>query len=144
MFVRAGLVSLLLLLASRVLGLLRETAQAAAFGNSALGDVAVLMFTLPDLVANIFVGGTQDGHAQKDSFQASLNPVLGNIADGHSHADTFEVSLNPYLGNLADGHAHADSFEMSLNAYVGGIADGHARMSGAMISTLSATGTATS
>lgn len=57
MFVRAGLVSLVLLLSSRVLGLLRETAQAAAFGSSALGDVAVLMFTLPDVVAGIFISG---------------------------------------------------------------------------------------
>jgi putative peptidoglycan lipid II flippase len=57
MLLRAGLISLLLLLASRVLGLLRETAQASAFGATAAGDVAVLMFTLPDLVAGIFVTG---------------------------------------------------------------------------------------
>jgi putative peptidoglycan lipid II flippase len=57
MLLRAGLVSLLLLLASRVLGLLRETAQASVFGATAVGDVVVLMFTLPDLVAGIFVSG---------------------------------------------------------------------------------------
>jgi putative peptidoglycan lipid II flippase len=57
MFLRAGAISLILLLLSRVLGLVRETAQAAAFGASAMGDVAVLMFTLPDLVAGIFITG---------------------------------------------------------------------------------------
>jgi putative peptidoglycan lipid II flippase len=57
MFLRAGILSLVLLLASRVLGLLRETAQAAAFGASSLGDLAVLMFTLPDLLASIFLSG---------------------------------------------------------------------------------------
>lgn len=57
MFLRAGLVSLSLLLASRVLGLVRETAQAAAFGASALGDVAVLMLSLPDWLAGVLASG---------------------------------------------------------------------------------------
>ena len=40
MFLRAGLLSLSLLLASRLLGLARESVQAAAFGATGLGDVA--------------------------------------------------------------------------------------------------------
>eukprot|EP01041_Mallomonas_annulata_P026246 gene26246-47504_t len=43
MFLKAGLLSLLLLLASRVLGVLRETALAAAFGSSGMADVAIVM-----------------------------------------------------------------------------------------------------
>ena len=52
MFLRAGALSLALLLASRAArGWLRESAQAAAFGASGLADVAVLMLTLPDWLA---------------------------------------------------------------------------------------------
>jgi peptidoglycan biosynthesis protein MviN/MurJ (putative lipid II flippase) len=57
MFLKAGAVSLVLLLASRLLGLLRESAQAAAFGTSGMGDVAVLMLTLPDWLAGVLVSG---------------------------------------------------------------------------------------
>jgi putative peptidoglycan lipid II flippase len=57
MLLKAGAVSLALLLASRVLGLVRESAQAAAFGTSAMGDVAVLMLTLPDWLASLVAGG---------------------------------------------------------------------------------------
>lgn len=57
MFLRAGMVSLVFLLASRVLGLLRETAQAAAFGATAAGDLAVLMLSLPDWVAAVLASG---------------------------------------------------------------------------------------
>ena len=57
MFLRAGALSLLLLVASRLLGLARETAQAAALGASGLGDVAVLMLTLPDWVAGMLASG---------------------------------------------------------------------------------------
>ena len=57
MFLKAGAVSLALLLASRLLGLLRESAQAAAFGTSGMGDVAVLMLTLPDWLAGVLAGG---------------------------------------------------------------------------------------
>ena len=57
MFLKAGAVSLALLLASRLLGLVRESVQAAAFGASGMGDVAVLMLTLPDLVATILASG---------------------------------------------------------------------------------------
>ncbi|MBE7942886.1 virulence factor MviN, partial [Ramlibacter aquaticus] len=57
MFLKAGALSLLLLLASRVLGLGRESAQAAAFGASGLADVAVLMLTLPDWFAGLLASG---------------------------------------------------------------------------------------
>src|SRR5437868_11700359 len=57
MFLRAGALSLALLLASRLLGLLRASAQAAAFRASGLGDVVVLMLTLPDWLAGVLASG---------------------------------------------------------------------------------------
>lgn len=57
MFVRLGLISFALLLASRVSGLARESAQAAAFGVSGNADIAILMLTLPDLLVNVFFLG---------------------------------------------------------------------------------------
>lgn len=57
MFLKAGLLSLLLLLVSRVLGVLRETALAAAFGSSGMADVAVVLLTLPDWLAGVLVTG---------------------------------------------------------------------------------------
>lgn len=57
MFLKAGAVSLALLLASRLLGLARESALAAAFGTSGLADAAMLVLTLPDLVAGLFAAG---------------------------------------------------------------------------------------
>jgi len=57
MFLKAGALSLSLLLASRLLGLLRESAQAAAFGTSGMGDVAVLMLTLPDWLTGVLASG---------------------------------------------------------------------------------------
>src|SRR6476659_9409685 len=56
-FLKAGAFSLPLLLASRLLGLLRESAQAAAFGASGLADVVVLMLTLPDWLAGVLASG---------------------------------------------------------------------------------------
>ena len=57
MFLKAGAISLFLLVCSRLLGLARESAQAAAFGTSGLGDVAVLMLTLPDWLAGLLASG---------------------------------------------------------------------------------------
>ncbi|MBT9512435.1 MAG: hypothetical protein IV104_08805 [Acidovorax sp.] len=57
MFLKAGLLSLMLLLASRVLGVLRETALAAAFGSSGMADVVIVMLTLPDWLAGVLVSG---------------------------------------------------------------------------------------
>lgn len=57
MFLKVGTLSLALLLASRLLGLARESAQAAAFGTSGLADVVVLMLTLPDWLAGVLASG---------------------------------------------------------------------------------------
>ncbi len=57
MFLKAGAVSLALLLASRLLGLARESAQAAAFGSTGLADVAVLLLTLPDWHTSVVASG---------------------------------------------------------------------------------------
>jgi putative peptidoglycan lipid II flippase len=57
MLLRAGLVSLALLLLSRVLGVLRESAVAAGFGTSAQADWVVLLISLPDLLTGVVVGG---------------------------------------------------------------------------------------
>ena len=57
MYLRAGVFSLGLLLVSRVLGLARESAQAAAFGASGLADVVIVMFTLPDLLVGVLISG---------------------------------------------------------------------------------------
>ena len=55
MCLRAGVFSLGLPLLSRVFGLLRESAQAAAFGTTGMGDAVMVMFTLPDLLVGILV-----------------------------------------------------------------------------------------
>lgn len=57
MLLKAGLASLVLLVVSRLLGLLRESAQAAAFGASAVADVVVLMLTLPDWLTGLVASG---------------------------------------------------------------------------------------
>jgi putative peptidoglycan lipid II flippase len=57
MFLKAGALSLALLLVSRLLGLARESAQAAAYGTSGLADVVVLMLTLPDWLAGVLASG---------------------------------------------------------------------------------------
>ncbi len=57
MFLRAGALSLALLLASRLLGVARESALAAAFGSSGLADLAVLALTLPDWIASVLASG---------------------------------------------------------------------------------------
>ncbi len=57
MFLKAGALSLILLLASRLLGLARESAQAAAFGASGLADAAVLILTLPDWITGMLASG---------------------------------------------------------------------------------------
>ena len=57
MFLKAGVLSLALLLASRLLGLARESALAAVFGTSGLADAVVLMLTLPDWIVGVLVSG---------------------------------------------------------------------------------------
>ena len=57
MLLRAGALSLLLLIASRLLGLARESAQAAALGITGVADVVVLMLSLPDWVTGVLASG---------------------------------------------------------------------------------------
>ncbi len=57
MYLRAGIISLGLLLLSRVLGLARESVQASTFGTTAVADLVVVMLTLPDLAGAILAGG---------------------------------------------------------------------------------------
>lgn len=57
MLLRAGLLSLALLLASRLLGLLRESVQAAVLGATGLADLAILLLTLPDQLTGILASG---------------------------------------------------------------------------------------
>lgn len=57
MLLRAGLVSFALLLASRLLGLLRESVQAATLGAGSAADAAILMLTLPDLLTGVLAAG---------------------------------------------------------------------------------------
>lgn len=88
MLLRAGLASLVLLMASRVLGLLRESVQAAALGATGLADVAVLMLTLPDLLTGILASGAlgyvllplwarQSASAQADTLSRLAWVLLG-------------------------------------------------------------------
>lgn len=56
-FWRTGLISVFLLFLSRISGLLRESALAAAFGVGTLADAVVLMLTLPDLIVGVLLGG---------------------------------------------------------------------------------------
>ncbi len=86
MYLRAGVLSLGLLLLSRVLGLLRETVQAAAFGSSGLGDAVIVMFTLPDLLVGILFSGALayvllpvwalQSQAEKQASQKKVTRVL--------------------------------------------------------------------
>lgn len=57
MYLRAGLISVMLLVLSRVLGLGRESVQAALFGTSGLADIVVAMLTLPDLLSSALTTG---------------------------------------------------------------------------------------
>ncbi|HWI81347.1 lipid II flippase MurJ [Ramlibacter sp.] len=83
MFLKAGALSLALLLASRLLGLGRESALAAAFGTSGLADVAVLMLTLPDWVAGVLASG---------ALAYVLVPAWAGQAAGQVHATERRVA----------------------------------------------------
>lgn len=121
MLLRAGLVSLALLLASRVLGLLRESVQAAALGATGLADVAVLMLTLPDLLTGILASGAlgyvllplwarQSAGAQA----ATLSRLAGVLLAGGLVAalamalapDLITQALAPGLSEAAQATAH--------------------------------------
>ncbi len=57
MLLRAGLVSVALLILSRLLGMLRESGVAAAFGATAQADAAIVMLSLPDWSVGVFLSG---------------------------------------------------------------------------------------
>lgn len=90
MFLKAGALSLALLLASRLLGLVRESAQAAAFGASGLADVVVLMLTLPDWLAGVLASG-------------ALAYVLVPAWAGQAHAEVAAIQRKVGWGLLAAG-----------------------------------------
>ncbi|MDB5872713.1 MAG: virulence factor family protein [Ramlibacter sp.] len=94
MFLKAGALSLALLLASRVFGLMRESAQAAAFGTSGLADVVVLMLTLPDWLAGVLASG-------------ALAYVLVPAWAGQSPAQVAATQRKVATGLLAAGAALA-------------------------------------
>lgn len=111
MLLKAGVLSLGLLLASRLLGLLRESVQAAAFGASGLADVAVLMLTLPDWFTGVAVSGALAyvlvpawagrSAAQVDGLQRRVARVL--LAAGALAALALWLARDPLARLLAAG-----------------------------------------
>ena len=94
MYLRAGVFSLGLLLLSRVLGLLRESAQAAAFGSTGMGDAVIVMFTLPDLLVGILVSG---------ALAYVLLPVWAQQSAGAQAAGQKKIAYALVCGGLALG-----------------------------------------
>ncbi len=115
MLLKAGALSLLLLLASRLLGLARESAQAAAFGATGLADLAVLMLTLPDWVTGVLAAGALSyvlvpawagrPTAQVDASQRRVaRAVLGlGLVLGLAAVAALAVVPEAVLGRLAPG-----------------------------------------
>jgi len=111
MFLKAGALSLALLLASRLLGLLRESAQAAAFGTSGLADVVVLMLTLPDWLAGVLASGALAyvlvpawaGHTPAQAAATQRKVAIGLLAGGGVLGLLLIVLREPALAWLAGG-----------------------------------------
>jgi peptidoglycan biosynthesis protein MviN/MurJ (putative lipid II flippase) len=111
MFLKAGALSLALLLASRVLGLLRESAQAAAFGTTGLADVVVLMLTLPDWLASVLASGALAyvlvpawaGQARAEVAAIQRRVAGGLLAGGAALALLLLLWRQPAVGLLAGG-----------------------------------------
>ena len=111
MLLKAGALSLGLLLASRLLGLLRESALAATFGASGLADVAVLMLTLPDWLAGMLASGALSyvllpawagqGAAQVAATQRRVAQIL--LLGGSALAVGLVVLRAPAVSLLAPG-----------------------------------------
>ena len=108
---RTGATSLALLLASRLLGLLRESAQAAAFGTSGVADAAVLMLSLPDWITGLVAAGAlsyvllplwarQSAAAQRRSERAVARALL---VLGAGLALGLWLGREPLLAVLAPG-----------------------------------------
>lgn len=111
MLLKAGALSLALLLASRLLGLLRESALAATFGASGLADVAVLMLTLPDWVAGVLASGALAyvllpawvGREPAQIAAAQRQVAQGLVAGGAVLAMLVMLLRDPAVGWLAGG-----------------------------------------
>jgi putative peptidoglycan lipid II flippase len=111
MFLKAGALSLALLLASRLLGLVRESAQAAAFGTSGLADVAVLMLTLPDWLAGVLASGALAyvlvpawaGQARAQVAVTERKVAIGLLATAGVLAALLLVGRRPAVAWLASG-----------------------------------------
>lgn len=111
MFLKAGALSLALLLASRLLGLFRESAQAAAFGASGLADVVVLMLTLPDWLAGVLASGALAyvlvpawaGQAPAQVAATQRKVARGLLAGGGALALLLVLWRQPAIGWLAGG-----------------------------------------
>lgn len=111
MFLRAGALSLALLLASRLLGLVRESSLAAAFGSSWLADLAVLALSLPDWIASVLASGALayvllpawagQGAAQVAALQRRVAVVL--LAGGACMAVVLGLFGGPVVRGLAAG-----------------------------------------
>jgi len=94
MYLRAGVFSLGLLLLSRALGLLRESAQAAAFGSTGFGDAVIVMFTLPDLLVGILVSG---------ALSYVLLPLWAQQSPGHQAAGQKKIAYTLMVSGLVLG-----------------------------------------
>jgi putative peptidoglycan lipid II flippase len=111
MFLKAGALSLALLLASRLLGLVRESAQAAAFGTSGVADVVVLMLTLPDWLAGVLASGALAyvlvpawaGQARAAVTAIERKVAWGLLASGGVLALLLLAGRFPVVGWLAGG-----------------------------------------
>jgi putative peptidoglycan lipid II flippase len=111
MFLKAGALSLALLLASRLLGLVRESAQAAAFGTSGLADVVVLMLTLPDWLAGVLASGALAyvllpawaGQARSHVAATERKVAWGLVAGGGALALLLLLWRQTAVGWLASG-----------------------------------------
>ena len=113
MLLKAGVLSLALLLASRLLGLGRESVQAAALGTSGLADVAVLMLTLPDWLTGVAASGALayvlvPAWAGRDSvavagLQRQVARVLMALGAGAALVWALMALQGPLVGALAAG-----------------------------------------
>ncbi|HSI54882.1 MAG: hypothetical protein ACAH21_15395, partial [Ramlibacter sp.] len=116
MFLKAGALSLALLLASRLLGLLRESAQAAAFGASGQADVVVLMLTLPDWLAGVLASGALAyvlvpawaGQPAAHVMRTERKVAIGLLAGGAVLGLLMVLLREPAVGWLAGGLSAAN------------------------------------
>lgn len=112
MFLRAGAVSLALLLASRLLGLVRESAQAAAFGATGLGDVAVLMLSLPDWLTGVLASG---------GLAYVLLPAWARLGAGQVAASQRRAAHGLVLAGCVAAALLAAMYPLAVRALAGGL-----------------------